>query len=283
MVAAVGGDVDEGDNDSLFAEPCGDPTEAVGPDSVPPPGCRRPAVRGDQVDHLVVAQWTAPAQNEPVRKRARLLGSHGAIVECSLVDAGDEYLVDSRLVHQFVAGVEDVLARALPPAAACDEIRPRFAELLAADGWLPERFAEPAPESGMGGGIGQWLLYRARDGSVSLFSLVVPPGAETPVHDHLAWGLVGLYRGTQDEEIYAHRDGALTLVERRSLATGDFYALIPPEDDIHRVRTTSPETSVSIHLLTNDTGCVWRHAYDPISGEERPFRSGYVNVDCAEP
>jgi len=132
----------------------------------------------------------------------------------------------------------------------------------------------------MGGGIGQWLLARASDGSLSLFSLVVPPGAETPVHDHLAWGLVGLYRGTQDEEIFARRDGALELVERRQLVAGDFYVLIPPHDDIHRVRTTSPETSVSIHLLTNDTGCVWRHAFDPESGAEQPFRSGYVNVAC---
>jgi predicted metal-dependent enzyme (double-stranded beta helix superfamily) len=48
------------------------------------------------------------------------------------------------------------------------------------------------------------------------------------------------------------------------------------------VRTTSPETSVSIHLLTNDTGCVWRHVYDPATGDERPFRSGYVNVACDE-
>jgi predicted metal-dependent enzyme (double-stranded beta helix superfamily) len=132
----------------------------------------------------------------------------------------------------------------------------------------------------MGGGIGQWLLYRAEDGSLSLFSLVVPAGSETPIHDHLAWGLVGLYRGTQDEEIFKHRSGKLELLERRSLAAGDFYVLIPPRDDIHRVRTTSGETSVSIHLLTNDTGCVWRHAYDPGSGEPRPFRSGYINVPC---
>jgi predicted metal-dependent enzyme (double-stranded beta helix superfamily) len=134
----------------------------------------------------------------------------------------------------------------------------------------------------MGGGIGQWLLYRAEGGSLSLFSLVVPPGSETPIHDHLAWGLVGLYRGMQDEEIYAERDGTLELVEQRSLRAGDFYVLIPPRDDIHRVRTTSRETSVSIHLLTNDTGCVWRHAYDPASGEARPFRSGYVNIDCGD-
>ena len=134
----------------------------------------------------------------------------------------------------------------------------------------------------MGGGIGQWLLYRAGDGSLSLFSLVVPPEAQTPVHDHLAWGLVGLYRGAQEEEVFARRDGALELVVRRSLAPGDFYALIPPQDDIHRVRTTSPEPSVSIHLLTNDTGCVWRHAYDAGTGEVTPFRSGYVNVLCED-
>jgi predicted metal-dependent enzyme (double-stranded beta helix superfamily) len=139
----------------------------------------------------------------------------------------------------------------------------------------------------MGGGIGQWLLFRAGDRSLTLFSLVVPPGAQTPVHDHLAWGLVGLYRGTQDEEIFGDPDGAgaggaISLLERRALVPGDFYALLPPRDDIHRVRTTSPETSVSIHLLTNDTGCVWRHAYEPESGAVRPFRSGYVNVACEE-
>ena len=132
----------------------------------------------------------------------------------------------------------------------------------------------------MGGGIGQWLLFRAGDRSLTLFALVVPPEAATPIHDHLAWGLVGLYRGTQDEEIYAERDGRAEPLERRALATGDFYVLLPPREDIHRVRTTSAEPSVSVHLLTNDTGCVWRHAYDERSGEPSPFRSGYVNVPC---
>jgi predicted metal-dependent enzyme (double-stranded beta helix superfamily) len=192
------------------------------------------------------------------------------------------YVLDTPAVRAFIDGVESVIADAGSPADACDRIRPAFADLLADPEWLPQEFREPAPESGMGGGIGQWSLYRADDGSLSLFSLVVPPAAETPVHDHLAWGLVGLYRGTQDEEIYAQGDAGLELVERRALAPGDFYVLIPPRDDIHRVRTTSPETSVSIHLLTNDTGCVWRHAYDPATGEARPFRSGYVNLACEE-
>jgi len=181
-----------------------------------------------------------------------------------------------------VASVRESIAASGSPAEACDAIRPEFAELLDDPDWLPAKYREPAPESGMGGGIGQWLLFRAEDRSLSLFSLVVPPAAQTPVHDHLAWGLVGLYRGTQDEEIYAERGDGLELVESRALVPGDFYALLPPRDDIHRVRTTSPETSVSIHLLTNDTGCVWRHSFEPETGERSDFRSGYVNVACED-
>jgi len=192
----------------------------------------------------------------------------------------DELVLDTAVVRSFVAGVHAAIGAAASPQAACDAIRPSFAQLLADPEWLPEEFRAAAPDSGMGGGIGQWLLYRAGDGSLSLFSLVVPPGSATPIHDHLAWGLVGLYRGAQDEEIYVKQDGGLELVERRSLRPGDFYVLIPPRDDIHRVRTTSAETSVSIHLLTNDTGCVWRHSYDHASGAAKPFRSGYVNVPC---
>ena len=194
----------------------------------------------------------------------------------------EEFILDTPVVHAFVADVRTTIAAAPSPEQACDALMPRFAELLADPDWLPAEYRSPAPESGMGGGIGQWLLYRAEDGSLSLFALVVPPASETPIHDHLAWGLVGLYRGEQDEEIYALRDGALELVERRSLVPGDFYVLLPPRDDIHRVRTTSAETSVSIHLLTNDTGCVWRHSFDAASGEARPFRSGYVNVPCED-
>jgi predicted metal-dependent enzyme (double-stranded beta helix superfamily) len=194
--------------------------------------------------------------------------------------ADDEYVLDTMVVREFIAGVRAQIADARSPQAACDAIRPAFAELLADPGWLPARYQEGDPDSGMGGGIGQWLLFRSGDRSLTLFALVVPPDAQTPVHDHLAWGLVGLYRGTQDEEIFAGEPIALR--ERRSLEPGDFYALLPPADDIHRVRTTSLETSVSIHLLTNDTGCVWRHAYDAHTGEVTPFRSGYVNVPCED-
>ena len=41
-----------------------------------------------------------------------------------------------------------------------------------------------------------------------------PARAQTPVHDHLAWGLVGLYRGTQDEEVFVHQGESSSCVEK---------------------------------------------------------------------
>ena len=194
----------------------------------------------------------------------------------------DEYVLDTVPVRDVVAEVRARIAEGLPPRESCALIEPLFTRLLADPTWLPQRYQEPAAAGGMGGGIGQWLLFRAADRSLALFSLVVPPGAMTPVHDHLAWGLVGLYRGNQDEEFYRPGGGRLELVRRRPLSPGDFYALLPPQDDVHRVRTTSDVTSVSIHLLANDTGCVLRHTFDEQTGAARPFRSGWVNAACDE-
>ena len=192
----------------------------------------------------------------------------------------DEWVLDTPLIRGFVGGVRAAIERSDSATEAVRVVEPGFRKLLTGHDWLPRRFQEDAPESGMGSGIGQWLLFRAADRSLCLFSLVVPPGAMTPVHDHLAWGLVGLYKGNQDEEFYEPGDGRLRLVRQRPLQPGDYYALLPPRDDVHRVRTTSDVTSVSIHLLANDTGCVLRHTFDQRSGEAKPFRSGYVNAEC---
>lgn len=203
----------------------------------------------------------------------------------------DEYLLDTPVVRDFIAGVRAEIAAAGSPVEAIERVKPAFARLLKDNDWLPQEFRSPAPESGMGGGIGQYLIFRSgegENGDLSLFSLVVPAGSETPVHDHLAWGLIGLFAGEQTETVYARADSASPVSEREKLSVtltreinrGDFYPLLPPEDDIHRVRTTSQGSSVSIHLLAGDTGCIWRHAYNPETGEVEPFRSGYVNREC---
>jgi predicted metal-dependent enzyme (double-stranded beta helix superfamily) len=212
---------------------------------------------------------------------------------CDLNHAHDPhhfgFLVDTPEIRALIDETARLTASIADVPARVEALRPAFARLLASDGWLPESCAKPDDGSRMGGGIGQYALYRAEDGSLCLFSLVVPVGASTPVHDHLAWGLVGIYRGRQDETVYrrlddcrdpAHAD--LEIAKRQELGPGEFYTLLPPTDDIHYVRTISDTPSISIHLLANDTACVWRHRFEPATGAVTPFRSGYANAPCPD-
>jgi len=202
------------------------------------------------------------------------------------IHSGDEYILDNPRLRRFIQAVHDIRRQTSEPREAIAALRPHVVELLADHGWLPAMYQELAEQSGMGGGIGTWLLYRAGDGSLAFSSLVVPPGVQTPIHDHLAWGVVGLYRGEQEEDVFTRTDDGsreaqadLVLTERRTLRPGDLYDLLP-ETDIHRVRTISDVTSVSLHLLAIDNGCIWRHRFHPEDGRVEPFKSGYVNVTC---
>jgi predicted metal-dependent enzyme (double-stranded beta helix superfamily) len=197
------------------------------------------------------------------------------------------FLVDTPEIRALIDETRRLTTAISDAAARVEALRPAFAALLRADGWLPDSCAQPDAASRMGGGIGQYALYRADDGSLCLFSLVVPAGASTPVHDHLAWGLVGIYRGRQDETVYRRLDDGrdptraqLEIAKRQQLGPGEFYTLLPPTDDIHYVSTISETASVSIHLLANDTACVWRHRFEPATGVVTPFRSGYANAPC---
>lgn len=212
---------------------------------------------------------------------------------CDFSNVSDDtpfgYIVDTPEIRGLIDETRRLMAEIDSDAERVKALEPIFSQLLAADGWLPEEFASPDEASGMGGGIGQYALYRAEDGSLALFSLVVPPGATTPVHDHLAWGLIGLYRGRQGETVYRRLDDGsdpdradLEVAVDQEVETGEFFALLPPDGDIHKVTTISAEPSVSIHLLANDTGCVWRHRYEPEEGAVAAFRSGYSNGDCVE-
>jgi predicted metal-dependent enzyme (double-stranded beta helix superfamily) len=200
---------------------------------------------------------------------------------------GFGFLVDTPEIRALIDEVSRVRQTISVDEQRVQALRPAFAKLLASDNWLPDACAQPDANSRMGGGIAQYALYRAGDGSLTLFSLVVPAGAATPVHDHLAWGLVGIYRGRQDETVYRRLDDGrdpararLEVTRRQTLAAGEFYTLLPPADDIHFVQTVSETPSVSIHLLANDTACTWRHRFDLASGEVLPFRSGYANAPC---
>ncbi len=205
-------------------------------------------------------------------------------------DADPEFIHDHPRVREFVETVHETAEAHEAVPALLDAISPAFESLLANDDWLPEQYRRLPDEhyddkGEMGDDIAQWLLYR--EGSkLALFTLVLPEGASTPVHDHLAWGMVGLHGGRQRETFYRRVDDGksdradLEQIRSEKMSRGDYYRLVPPENDIHSVETVSTEPSVSVHLLGADVGCIERHAYDPGEGAVDPFVSGYTNVEC---
>jgi len=202
----------------------------------------------------------------------------------------DQFICDTPKVRTFIGQVKTILEKDVSIDEKLAAIRPHFKQLMDDSTWLPDEFRGMPKEGGMGAGIANWLLYKDTEGALSFTTLVLPSGAVTPVHDHLAWGLVGLYVGEQDEEVYesetpiAQNDhhAELKLTAKNHLKVGSFYELTPPSGDIHKVITTSPEPSISLHLLTNDVGCIMRHRFVPETGEVAPFRSGYSNLNCEE-
>jgi predicted metal-dependent enzyme (double-stranded beta helix superfamily) len=155
----------------------------------------------------------------------------------------DEYYVETAPFRTFVGSVVQIVETEAEPDRAIDRLRGPFGALLWNDDWLPERFAQPAAQSGMGGGIGSYLLYRNEERTLSLSALVVPAGAMTPVHDHLAWGLVGVYRGEQFEEVFG---AELDVVDRRHLRRRCKRAAVclhPPPSQRRRLHPPPPVRS----------------------------------------
>ena len=184
-------------------------------------------------------------------------------------------------LDEFLPSVERLSRLALDPASRIDALMEPFDRLLRS-GFLPEESTSTQP-----GRFLQYLVFRPDDRAYSLMAMAVAPGVRTPIHDHLAWGLVGVYQGEQRETVYERTDhgsvdanATLCLVEEKRLGVAHITTLLPPTGDIHQIRTVSGIPSVSLHLLGNDIGCQARHAYDIETNRVADFRSGYVNADC---
>ena len=78
------------------------------------------------------------------------------------------YLVDTPEIRALIDETRRLTAAMPDTGTRVEALKPAFAALLAADGWLPEAYASPDLKSGMGSGIGQYALYRAEDGSLTL-------------------------------------------------------------------------------------------------------------------
>ena len=91
-----------------------------------------------------------------------------------------------------------------------------------------------------------------------------------------------MYQGSQLETVYHREDDGsdpdrarLTHVATNVLRVGDITRLVPPEGDIHKIETMDKDQpSISIHILGNDIGCRWRHAFEGGKGRGAGLQVG---------
>jgi predicted metal-dependent enzyme (double-stranded beta helix superfamily) len=169
-------------------------------------------------------------------------------------------------LHALTSDLDRAVRRAAPGQATVDAVaaalQPALGdpELLRPD----QRIGDPAAYR-------QHLLHVADDGAFSLVALVWLPGQATPIHDHLAWCVVGVHRGAEYETRYA-RTAAGRLVEAGTaiVHVGDVAGLLPP-GDIHRVHNVGDTLAISLHVYGADLravgGSIRRRYDEPVSGQ----------------
>ena len=187
------------------------------------------------------------------------------------------------VLRRFIEDFRNIVAREAGGASLLGALRRPVEQLLADPSWIDERFLVPIP-----GETAAWALYRSQAPDLCIFTMVVPPGAATRVHNHLTDGWVGLVQGGQVEREFRRTDDGskpgyarLELVREAPIGLGELTPLAYPDHDIHQILTTSRDASVSLHVLCNDLGTVERDSFDPEARRVERFVSGYSNVTGA--
>ena len=130
-------------------------------------------------------------------------------------------------------------------------IAARLSDLLDEDGWLAPEYQLPGLDR-----YRQHLLHVSPSRRLSVVALVWRPGQRTPIHDHVSWCVVGVYRGVEQETRYrlVERGGVerLGYLETIEAHPGHVEALIPPAENIHVVEAGRGGLTISIHVYGAD-------------------------------
>jgi predicted metal-dependent enzyme (double-stranded beta helix superfamily) len=159
--------------------------------------------------------------------------------------------------------------------------KPLLGRLLADTTWLAPRYYEPREGASV-----QYLLNKSSVSKYTITSVVFWQGYCTPVHNHDTWGLIGIWGGEEHEERFKRTDDGsrAEYVQLRSAGTmvntpGSISHLIPPDEEIHRIRTVSPQPSCSIHVYGGDIFGKTRQQYDLETGAIKEFQIKIAVLD----
>ena len=93
-------------------------------------------------------------------------------------------------------------------------------------------------------------LHVDRASDITIRVLAWRRGQRTPIHDHIAWCVIGVYSGCERELRYSaldtHGSTRLLVAADHAMRAGETAVLLPP-DDIHEVSCLTDD-AVSIHI-----------------------------------
>jgi len=155
------------------------------------------------------------------------------------------------LVSAIESALLDTAAEQLPDAV-CQALR----EHATLYGLLDE-----AQMAGSAERYARHVLYAHPTGLFTVVALVWRPGQVTPVHGHYTWCAYVILQGTMTEEHYAWNRATqcAALVEQVARHAGDSVGSHAGLENIHRLRNTSQELAVSIHVYGVDAQRVATH------------------------
>jgi predicted metal-dependent enzyme (double-stranded beta helix superfamily) len=117
------------------------------------------------------------------------------------------------------------------------------------------------------GGGEYGAIHRAAD--LTILHASVPPGVESPRHEHTMWAVIGVYEGQEDNTFYRLGDGGIEEVGAASIREGE--ARVLPDDTIHRIANHQPTQLQAIHVYGGDLLGAERSMWDDVTGVPRRF------------
>lgn len=180
-------------------------------------------------------------------------------------------------LQTFEKSVGNVLKEVKSEQEIVRLIKPHLQTLLQTEGLLPDSYQQPKQTK-----YSQYLLYQPKDQSFSVVAFVWGPGHVAPIHDHLTWGLVGIYEGALEETRYKkvinEQSGfTLKITDKVVASKNDISFVYPPNADIHSVRNPYTAPAISLHVYGKDIGKHQRHLYQDQTFSINPIVTSHDN------
>lgn len=107
------------------------------------------------------------------------------------------------------------------------------------------------------------------DESLSIQCVRFDAGLLVPPHNHKIPAFIGVYEGTEVNQLFRHDDGGLELVTEKPVRPGQTLSI--GSEGIHGVYTADANDSLALHVYLGNLKTISRSLFDRDTGEPMPF------------